>query len=77
MADFRTQGALLRTQAHLRSILNRTDKPFANIFGFVWDRFRGMRQDMYVQGMQVSGPDIPCLLCTWQGSCDHLHASAC
>ena len=50
--DFRTKGALLRTQAHLRGILDRP-LPLPHTFQFVWERFRSMRQDMYVQGMQV------------------------
>ncbi|KAK9796708.1 hypothetical protein WJX73_007053 [Symbiochloris irregularis] len=50
--DFRTKGALLKTQAHLRTILDRPDSDLHHRYQFVWERFRSMRQDMYVQGMQ-------------------------
>ena len=50
--DFRTKGALLRTQAHLRHVVDMPVRLHQK-FQFVWERFRSMRQDMYVQGMQV------------------------
>lgn len=50
--DFRTKAALLQTQAHLQGIMDRP-LPLHGMFQFVWERFRSMRQDMYVQGMQV------------------------
>ncbi|KAK2080479.1 hypothetical protein QBZ16_000332 [Prototheca wickerhamii] len=36
---------------HLRSLLDRTDARFGLIHKFLWDRYRAVRQDLYVQGM--------------------------
>lgn len=52
-SNFRTLGTLQRSQAHLMSIADRTDVPLAKIHHFLWDRFRGIRQDLYVQGYEV------------------------
>lgn len=48
--EFRTRGALARTQAHLRRIMDRADVPLVQLHKFLWDRFRSVRQDIYVQG---------------------------
>ncbi|KAK9845825.1 hypothetical protein WJX81_003544 [Elliptochloris bilobata] len=48
--EFRTRGALARTQAHLRAIMDRGDVPLVQLHKFLWDRFRSVRQDIYVQG---------------------------
>lgn len=66
--EFRTRGALERTQAHLRRIMDRTDVPLVQLHKFLWDRYRSVRQDIYVQGFDsaaeiamieehVRGPD--------------------
>ena len=52
--NFRTLGALRRTMVHLRSIMDRQDMPLVNIHKYLWDRFRGVRQDLFVQGIEVS-----------------------
>ena len=54
--NFRTIGALRRTMMHLRSIMDRQDMPLVNIHKYLWDRFRGVRQDLFVQGIEVRGP---------------------
>jgi hypothetical protein len=51
--NFRTMEALQRTMAYLRGIMDRTDVELVNIHKFLWDRFRGVRQDLFVQGMEV------------------------
>jgi SAC3/GANP family len=38
---------------HLRSIMDRTDAPFSLIHNFLFDRYRSVRQDLYVQGIEV------------------------
>ena len=48
--EFRTRGALARTQAHLRAIMDREDMPLVQRHKFLWDRYRSVRQDIYVQG---------------------------
>ena len=50
-ANFRTRSALDTTQAHLRTIMDRTDVPLSLVHRFLWDRYRGVRQDLFVQGM--------------------------
>ena len=50
-ATFRTRAALDTTQAHLRTIMDRTDVPLSLVHRFLWDRYRGVRQDLFVQGM--------------------------
>jgi hypothetical protein len=51
--DFRTRGALARTMAHLRALLDRGDVRFGLVHKFLWDRYRSVRQDLYIQGMQA------------------------
>jgi SAC3/GANP family len=50
---FRTRATLVRTMDHLRCIMDRTDAPFALIHNFLFDRYRSVRQDLYVQGIEV------------------------
>ena len=52
--NFRTMGALRRTMVHLRGIMDRQDMALVNIHKYLWDRFRGVRQDLFVQGYEVS-----------------------
>jgi hypothetical protein len=54
--NFRTMAALQRTQRHLRAIMDRTDVPLVEIHKFLWDRYRGIRQDLFVQGFKVPAP---------------------
>lgn len=51
--NFRTMEALQRTMAHLRAIMDRQDSRLVEIHKFLWDRFRGVRQDLFVQGFEV------------------------
>jgi len=53
---FRTRGALGRTQAHLRRLMDRGDVPLATLHKFLWDRYRSLRQDIYVQCFEARGP---------------------
>lgn len=46
--------ALQRTMAHLRRIMDATGTGLVNIHKFLWDRFRGVRQDLFVQGFEAS-----------------------
>ena len=64
--NFRTIGALRRTMMHLRNIMDRRDMPLVNIHKYLWDRFRGVRQDLFVQGIEVRGPPsfVQPLLCS-------------
>ena len=50
-SEFRTRGALTRTMDHLRRLLDRTDARFGLIHKFLWDRYRSVRQDLYIQGI--------------------------
>ncbi|KDD73956.1 SAC3/GANP/Nin1/mts3/eIF-3 p25 family protein, partial [Helicosporidium sp. ATCC 50920] len=50
-SDFRTRAALQRTMDHLRGILDRGDVRFGLVHKFLWDRYRAVRQDLYVQGI--------------------------
>lgn len=50
---FRTRQTLVRTMDHLRGIMDRTDAPFSLIHNFLFDRYRSVRQDLYVQGIEV------------------------
>lgn len=52
-AAFRTRGALARTMDHLRGLMDRTDASFSVIHNFLFDRYRSVRQDLYVQGIEV------------------------
>lgn len=45
--------ALQHTMVHLRNIMDRQDCPLVEIHKFLWDRFRGVRQDLFVQGFEV------------------------
>ncbi len=38
---------------HLRRLMDRTDAPFSVIHNFLFDRYRSVRQDLYVQGIEV------------------------
>lgn len=49
---FRTRETLVRTMDHLRRIMDRTDAPFSLIHNFLFDRYRSVRQDLYVQGIE-------------------------
>ena len=51
--NFRTMGALQRTQEHLLGIMDSRGVALASIHKFLWDRFRGVRQDLFVQGLEV------------------------
>ncbi len=55
-ADFRTWPALQRTQAHLRRVMDRSDLPLATLHKFLWDRYRCLRQDIFMQGFNVRAP---------------------
>lgn len=57
---FRTRETLMRTMDHLRRIMDRTDAPFALIHNFLFDRYRSVRQDLYVQGIEVRFPPPLC-----------------
>jgi len=57
--NFRTLPALQRTQAHLHSILDRTDVPLGKIHYYLWERHRSVRQDLFVQGMQAGLSILP------------------
>ncbi len=50
-SEFRTKGALARTMAHLRGLLDREDVRFGLVHKFLWDRYRSVRQDLYIQGI--------------------------
>jgi len=50
-SEFRTRGALTRTMEHLRRLLDRTDVRFGLVHKFLWDRYRSVRQDLYIQGI--------------------------
>ena len=52
--NFRTFGAIQRTTLHLRRLMDSEDHPLVNIHKYLWDRFRGVRQDLFVQGFEVS-----------------------
>lgn len=51
--NFRTMEALQRTMAHLRAIMDSQASRLVEIHKFLWDRFRGVRQDLFVQGFEV------------------------
>ncbi len=57
--NFRTMEALERTMVHLRNIMDRQDCPLVEIHKFLWDRFRGVRQDLFVQGFEVGCSNHP------------------
>lgn len=50
-SEFRTRAALTRTMAHLRGLLDRSDVRFGLVHKFLWDRYRSVRQDLYIQGI--------------------------
>lgn len=50
-AAFRTRGALTRTMYHLRQLMDQSD--FSLVHQFLFDRYRSVRQDLYVQGIEV------------------------
>ena len=50
-SDFRTRGALTRTMTYLRGLLDRDDVRFGLVHKFLWDRYRSVRQDLYIQGI--------------------------
>ena len=52
-ANFRTRAALAAAQAHLRGIMDAdaSSAPLSLVHRFLWDRYRGVRQDLFVQGM--------------------------
>ena len=52
-SDFRTRAALAKTMGHLREIMDRSTPSFAKIHNFLFDRYRSVRQDLYVQGIEV------------------------
>lgn len=66
---FRTRGALARTMAHLRALLDRQDARLGLIHKFLWDRYRSVRQDLYIQGMDVSADLGVGLSYVWGGVC--------
>ena len=50
-SEFRTRGALTRTMDYLRRLLDRTDVRFGLVHKFLWDRYRSIRQDLYIQNI--------------------------
>lgn len=38
---------------HLRSLMDLKEPSFAKIHNFLFDRYRSVRQDLYVQGIEV------------------------
>ena len=50
-SEFRTRGALQRTMTHLRNLLDQSNFRFGLVHKFLWDRYRSVRQDLYIQGM--------------------------
>jgi hypothetical protein len=50
-SDFRTRAALQKTMNHLRGLLDRMDVRFGLVHKFLWDRYRSVRQDLYIQGI--------------------------
>lgn len=50
-SEFRTRGGLQRTMAHLRNLLDQSHFRFGLVHKFLWDRYRSVRQDLYIQGM--------------------------
>ena len=38
---------------HLRSLMDLTEPSFAKIHNFLFDRYRSVRQDLYVQGFEA------------------------
>lgn len=59
-SNFRTLETLQRTQAHLLAIMDREDVPLGKIHHFLWDRCRGVRQDLFVQGYEVPTTPLVC-----------------
>ena len=55
--------ALQRTMAHLRRIMDATGTSLVNIHKFLWDRFRGVRQDLFVQGLEARAAPSGRLCC--------------
>ena len=51
--NFRTMGALRRPMVHLRGIMDRQDMALVIIHKYLWDPFRAVRQDLFVQGYEV------------------------
>ena len=41
---------------HLRRLMDRTDAKFSVIHNFLFDRYRSVRQDLYVQGIEARPP---------------------
>ena len=62
-SNFRTMETLQRTQSHLLALMNRRDVPLARIHHFLWDRCRGVRQDLFVQGYEVRHHTIAARAC--------------
>lgn len=58
-SNFRTLETLQRTQGHLLSVMDRTNVPLTKIHHFLWDRYRGIRQDLFVQGYEVTNCVTP------------------
>jgi hypothetical protein len=50
-SEFRTRGAIQRTMTHLRNLLDESNFRFGLVHKFLWDRYRSVRQDLYIQGM--------------------------
>jgi len=50
-SEFRTRNALTRTMDYLRRLLDRTDVRFGLVHKFLWDRYRSIRQDLYIQNI--------------------------
>ncbi|CAG9461461.1 unnamed protein product [Pedinophyceae sp. YPF-701] len=49
-AVLRSRQTILRTQDHLLRLIDRADVPVSDAMNYAWDRMRGMRQDMEMQG---------------------------
>lgn len=58
-AAFRTMPTLEQTMTHLRHLMDRKDARFSSIHNFLFDRYRSVRQDLYVQGKEVRSERSP------------------
>ena len=58
--------ALHRTMGHLRGIMDARGTPLVNVHKFLWDRYRGVRQDLFVQGFEARPLPSLCMLCHYR-----------
>lgn len=60
-SDLRPADVLRKTVRYLlSSVVSRTDLPWSEVYGFVFDRLRSVRQDMVIQ--RIHGDDAICIL---------------